>query len=307
MDSFGLPLNPQVTRSIFNGTAVADGVDWQTWVKPRGKSQVAILCIGAGGGGGNGVVGAVSTAAGGGGGGSGAQTIVQVPADLLPDVLFVQVGQAKTGAGIVSRVALAPSTVATNQVTIARAGAVGGNASGATAGTAGAAGAITAVADCPLYWPFHFATAGQAGTAGGTTGAGPAVTIPATGIRVTGGAGGAGLGATAVAGTVGGAITGSGLFRTLPGGTAGTAATTPPRDGQNGPTQTATNNTSWFGGSGGGSTHGSASGAGLRQSNGGDGGIGSGGGGNGGAFTGSASAASRISKGGPGLVIIWAY
>lgn len=307
MDHFGLPMNPAFNKQIFQGSAITDGVDWQTWIKPKGKSQVFILCIGAGGGGGQGVIGAVSTAAGGGGGGSGALTFLVLPAEVLPDNLYVQVGGDKTGAGLVSRVAIYPNTTATNQVTIARGGAVGGNASGATAGTAGAGGAITAVADAPLFWAFHsFVVAGQAGTAGGTTGAGPSVAVPLTGLRMTGGAGGAGLGATAVAGTAGGNITGIGPFLTLAGGAGGTSATVAPLDGRNGPAQNVLNNMFWFGGSGGGSTHGSASGAGLRQSNGGDGGVGSGGGGNGGAFTGSASAASRISKGGPGLVVIWA-
>jgi len=43
MDHFSLPVNPQFNRQVFLGSGVTDGVDgWQTWVKPRGKSQILI-------------------------------------------------------------------------------------------------------------------------------------------------------------------------------------------------------------------------------------------------------------------------
>ena len=48
----------------FIGTSQAVGTDWQTWVKPRGKSMIDILLIGKGGNGGTGVI----AVAGGGGG-----------------------------------------------------------------------------------------------------------------------------------------------------------------------------------------------------------------------------------------------
>ena len=72
--------------------------DWQTWVKPRGKSMVWIFCLGAGGGGGGGFSGAAATArGGGGGGGSGGQTSLVLAADLLPDQCFVHTGAGGDG------------------------------------------------------------------------------------------------------------------------------------------------------------------------------------------------------------------
>ena len=45
--------------------------DFQTWLRPRGKSMVSILCLSSGAGGGGGFSAAASTARGGGGGGGG--------------------------------------------------------------------------------------------------------------------------------------------------------------------------------------------------------------------------------------------
>ena len=297
----------QVFTSTNNGLATDDV---RTWIKPRGKSMLNILMIGRGGAGGTGVVGANSTAAGGGGGGSGAMIMLTMPMWAVPNILYFGFGNFSAGN---SWVAISPginqstAPAANCMVVQVGGGGAGGNASGATAGTAGTAGTTPTAALMPLGWAWaDAAIGGQAGIAGGTTGAGAALTLPVTGLIVTGGTGGAGLGTAGVAGTAGGAFTvpTSLSFPAQPGGAGGSAATTPPGKGSVG--YKALSETNYFyGGTGGGSTHGTATGAGLVQAAGGDGAIGCGGGGMGGALTGSTAAVA--SKGGPGLLIFTAW
>jgi hypothetical protein len=270
-----------------------------SWSKPRGKSMIDILLVGPGGNGGAGAIGANSTAAGGGGGGSGGQTRLTMPLHLLPDTLYLSVMPG--GSNTTSRVSISPTTTANDQLIIANAGGSGGAAAGATAGAAGAAGAIATVATMPLGWAFATALAGQAGIIGGTTVAGGALTLPLTGLLVTGGTGGGGLPAAATAGTNGGLITAAGSFLGLTGGIGATAATTPAGSGTGGYLPIP-NMPYGYGGTGGGSTHGSATGAGLVQSSGGNGAPGCGGGGSGGALTG--STAGVVGQGGRAFCII---
>ena len=308
MDASHLPSSGGSTW-VFTGTSTAAGGDWITWEKPRGKTMIDILLIGKGGNGGLGVVGAVSTAAGGGGGGSGSQTRLTMPLALLPDYLYISLAGQSATTTLASYITTAlkltagpGAPVANDTLIMANGGGNGGNGVGATAGAAGAAGAAATVGLMPLGWAYATAIIGQAGIIGGTTVAGGALTLPLTGLLVTGGTGGAGLGATAVAGTAGGAITGAGQFTTIPGGVGGAAATTPPGHGVGG-VKPVPGLGYRLGGTGGGSTHGSASGAGLLASIGGKGEYGCGGGGNGGAFTGTAVAATS-GQGGPAIAII---
>jgi hypothetical protein len=310
MDPFSAVTTPLFDKQVFRGNSVSDGASWHTWYKPRGKSCCSMLLIGGGGAGGTGVIGAASTAAGGGGGGSGAMTILEMPLDFLPDILYISVGALKnTGSATGSTyVATRPDTTANHTVAIANRGSVGGNASGATAGTAGTAGTIATNALMPLGWAWaKLALAGQVGIAGGTTGAGAALTHPLTGLRITGGTGGAGLGAGGAVGTAGGAITAIASPSYLvgaAGGLGGSAATTPPTNGASGGTYREAG-FYFLGGTGGGSTHGSATGAGLVQASGGTGGIGCGSGGMGGALTGSTAGTQSPST--PGVCIIYCY
>ena len=304
LDFFHTPSAVTGDRQTFGPTSSATGVGWATWNKPRGCTMVTFYVVGAGGGGGNGVAGANSAAAGGGGGGSGGQTVATVPAVFLPDTLFVSVGVGSNAGGVESRVAISPiGTVANNCVIRAAPGAVGGNASGATAGAAGAAGAISNIASMPLagMGSFQF-LAGQAGIIGGTTVAGAALTIPATGLCVTGGTGGGGLPAAFAAGTAGGSFTVAGIFPPHAGGLAQATATLPGNNGSNGMDRVIRGLEYSYGGTGGGSSHGSATGAGLFGGNGGKGGIGSGGGGGGGCLTG--GVAGIGGRGGDGQVCI---
>jgi hypothetical protein len=308
MEPFGLPNSPHFDKYQFNGNSMTAGGNWHTWNKPLGKSRIMMMLIGGGGGGGTGVVGANSTAAGGGGGGSGGMTILEMPLDLLPARLYISVGHSKTGAGLASYVSTQPNTTANHVVAIANGGAVGGNAAGATAGAAGGAGGIATAATMPLGWAFaKLALAGQAGIIGGTTVAGAALTLPVTGLRMTGGTGGGGLPAAAATGTNGGSFTvpaSPSYFPAQSGGVGSATATNPADNGRNG---FAIPEAGFYhyGGTGGASTHGTATGGGLVQSRGGNGGIGCGGGGMGGALTG--STAGVASYGGSGLILFYCY
>lgn len=289
---------------VFVGDAtVAAGAStaWKTWLKPRGKTMCNIFLLGRGGNGGTGVVGANSTAAGGGGGGSSGMTLVTMPMTMLPDVLFLYIPGVTAAASLGAFVSIYPDATANNCIAYAIGGANGGNASGATAGTAGNGGPTASAGTMPIGWNFAKAIPGQNGVAGGTTGAAGALTLPVTGLLVTGGTGGAGLGAAGSVGTAGGDFTAAGAFPTHKGGIGGSAATTPPQNGTSG-YQPIPKLGYWYGGTGGGSTHGSASGAGLVQASGGHGAFGCGGGGSGGALTG--STAGQVGMGGPGLCII---
>ena len=287
---------------IFRGQMQASlGQNWQAWNKPRGKTLAHITLIGKGGDGGLGVIGANSSAAGGGSGAAGGQTTLIVPLWALPDVLYLSlpgVGSSQ----VTSMIAIARSTAANDIIAIASPGSNGGNAAGANAGSAGTAGAAATAGSMPLGWPWLVAAvAGQNGVAGGTTGSPSNLLIPSGGCLVTAGTAGAGLGAAGVAGSNGGQITGAGNFPTIAGGLGATSTTTPPGDWR----MVVCPITGLFfftGGLGGGSTHGSATGAGLVQGSGGDGQPGCGGGGQPGALTGSTPG--RRGLGGEAMAII---
>lgn len=288
------------------GTA---GESWQTWQKPRGKSMCHILLVGRGGNGGTGVIGANSTAAGGGGGGSGGQTSLILPLWAVPDTLYLALPAQTPNAGVNSVIAVGPNlsagpgTPAVQLIfAMAAPGGPGGNAAGATAGAAGTAAGAAAAANMSLGWQWtDLVLGGVAGVIGGTTGAAGAFSFPTTGVSHMGGTGGGGLPAAAAVGTAGGSYNGISYFG--PHGTlaAATAATIPPADGPSG-FRAMPGVTVQYGGLGGGSTHGSATGAGLVQASGGYGAPGCGGGGMGGALTG--STAGRIGLGGSAYAVI---
>ena len=281
----------------------------QIWHKPRNKTMAQFVLVGCGGNGGNGAIGANSTAAGGGGGGSGGVSILTVPLNFLPPVLYINVMQGGgAAASYISVTSNTPTTspTASYLLLIANSGGNGGNAAGATAGAAGTAGAVATIANNILagWGNFNF-MAGQLGIIGGTTVAGGALTLPTSGACTTGGTGGGGLPAAATAGTNGGMINGSAQtgspyeIGNRLGGVGAAAATTPAGFGTPG---VVLGNHYFLGGTGGGSTHGTATGAGLAQSNGGDGAYGCGGGGSGGALTG--SAAGKTGRGGDSICFI---
>src|ERR1043165_5257888 len=121
------------------------GINWQTWSKPRGISMCYMLAISGGGGGGGGFSRSAGNPGGGGGGGgcSGVSRLI-VPAYVLPDVLYVQVGRGGAGGvapgvaedGTNSYISLGRSSASPNAIVL------GGNNAPAKggAGTAGGVG-----------------------------------------------------------------------------------------------------------------------------------------------------------------------
>lgn len=293
---------PNADVQVFVGTSSGSS-QRIAWTKPRGKTMGHILLVGCGGNGGNGVVGANSLAGGGGGGGSGGQTSIRFPLWAIPDTLFISL--VVGGAYQNSSISIAPdATIITNNVLIqAGAGAAGGNGTTVPAGgSAGAAAGVQSGTFMPLGWQWiQQALAGQAGSAGGTTTSGSSVTLPTTGLLVTGGTSGAGLPAAAAQGNSGGNFNGGGIFPSRTGGWFQAVATLPGIAGDSGQ-QPTPSVLLFYGGLGGGSSHGSATGAGLFGGNGGDGAPGCGGGGGGACLTGGVAGVGG--KGGPAFCII---
>src|SRR6266550_1648778 len=75
--------------------STVNNTQWHTWNKPRGASMCYMICIGGGGGGG---ASTSTTSSGAGGGGSSAgQSTILIPAILIPDQLFIQIGAGGAG------------------------------------------------------------------------------------------------------------------------------------------------------------------------------------------------------------------
>jgi hypothetical protein len=267
------------------------GSDYQTWLRPRGKSMMAIHIIGAGGGGGGGFSAAAGTArGGGGGGGSGTITRLLMPLGDL-DRLYVNVPVGGLGgaagaagsAGSNGSVGVLTNSAGVNALlTSANTVATGGG--GGTAVAAGAAGAaaVARTIDGQGYLGFLFSNTGNPGLIGGAQTGAVGASFTWAGIPLTGGMGGAGV---TTADFAGGAITGSGW---APSSAGGLAVGGRGSDG-------------WFsrwpfgayGGTGGGSNNAGVGGAG------GNGAIGCGGAGGGGGVTGGAGG-----QGGNGQIMI---
>jgi hypothetical protein len=84
LDVFHIPSQQDTLKIFYTQGATA----WQTWTKPRNCKFIWMMCIGGGAAGQNG-----STVGNGNGGGSGGVVKALLPANLLPDVLYVQPGQ----------------------------------------------------------------------------------------------------------------------------------------------------------------------------------------------------------------------
>lgn len=312
LDCFGdVPPTRQHCQIFEASNTHVSGAGFQVWEKPVGVSMVSMVAVGGGGGGGGGFT-RVAGAAGGGGAGGAGSGIARfiIPAVLLPDRLYIQVGNGGVGgaasvagtAGTRSFIIYNPTTIAAPNIVLASGNGNpggGGAGTGAAAGAAPAAPAIatTATPNAAGWW---FATVGVAGVAGGVhTGAvGGSITAWAA-SPVSGGAGGAGCTAanfaggaqtaTALTHAVGDTYHIAGAGNLVAGGTAGTGV-----NGGSGYRRLAP-----FlncGGAGGGSHNAGAAGGG------GCGGYGCGGGGGGAGTTGG-----RGGDGGNGLVIITSW
>jgi hypothetical protein len=302
------------TASATIGTG-SGGQQLQTWRKPRGINWVYIIGVG---GGGSGSVGgrAAATAGGGGGGGSGGQTTLLIPASMIPDTLYILAGQggisgttvALAGtAGTPTYVLIEPDTTLTVNLTLllANGGSPGGaEANGGSPG--GTGGTSVTIANMPLAGrsAYNF-FGGQTGGTGGSraAGAGAAISIPTTGLMVTGGQGGGGGGNTPNAGNGFLASTGSLGQDFFPNTTGGTQSVSDLPAPAGSPGFISRNFLMNFGGSGGG---GSSSITGGIAGAGGDGAPGCGGGGAG-ASNSNNPTVSPAGNGGPGFVYIISF
>ncbi len=275
---------------------------WQTWVKPRGKSMVSIYALGSGGGGGGGFSSAAATArGGGGGGGSGAMARVLLPASVLPDVLYCFVASGGLGGaasvagavGNVSYVNLFPEILNTYTRVLVTGGA---GAGGGGAGSLTAGGVAGAAAGAGAFYPLtHTGVAtsivGLAGAVGGAhTGA--------AGGNISGVAmvhGGAGGGGTTSADFAGGSFSGAYWMPSLNGGAAIGGRGQDGLDMSPGGVWTQTSSVA-APGTGGGSNNAATGG------DGGNGGSGCGGGGGGAGLTGG-----RGGNGGHGLIVVLSW
>ena len=285
IDVFNIPSQQQQTYTFY-ATGIAT---WRTWNKPRNAKMIQIFCLGGGAGGGTSFVSANSTGAG--GGGSGGIVRGLIPAFLLPDTLYIQVGKGGSsprgtnitgGAGLISFVSLQPSS--SDQFLVCKSQSTTSN--GGQPNTGGGLGATIALVVSSAFGNLGIFTAiaGVAGSGGGSTVPNPGLSQAALSTNlVTGGAGGGPR--TASGFGTGGTITQATAILTTPvsGGVVG---------GQNGGNGYGTLRP--FCGTGG------AGGAGITSGDGGDGGdgwYGCGGGGAGGGGT-------KGGNGGDGLVII---
>lgn len=295
-DQSFFPANTGASVERFYGAISNSNQVWFPWRKPIGKTMAHIILIGHGGQSGAGAIGAASTAGGGGGGGSGGQSILIIPLSLLPDVLYYSLTRAETGAGNGAFLCIFPNNGSAHTLLQANSGSQGGNAAGATAGTAGSGGSASNLSSASLGgMGIALFLSGQSGTAGGSTGVGVNLTLPSNGLIVTGGTGGGGLPAAVTAGNAGGNINAPAspsLFSALAGGIGAVLATDTPGMGANGLVNSVKGIYYNYGGTGSGSTNGSATT--LVQARGGDGAPGCGAGGSGGALTGSTVATTAL-------------
>jgi hypothetical protein len=213
MDLFGFP-HPEIADVQMFGPMQATGgtTAWHTWRKPHGSSMLVIYCIGggAGGGGGRGAAAGATHGGGGSGGGSGISQYLY-PLWLLPDSLYILVGQGGTGGaggssanggigidGQLSYVAVYPDTTLHNLLALSGAAAAtaGGGGTAAAGGAAGVAGTVATEALAPLsHWAIsdNF-VAGVVGLVGGFTGVDGLSVTNGTGCPIGGSASGGGIG-----------------------------------------------------------------------------------------------------------------
>ena len=305
LDVLNIP-RPELNNWVFytKSSSIASTSDWQVWQKPRNVKFVSFFVIGGGAGGAGGQATAATARTGGGGGGSSAYSKGIFQADLLPDILYIQVGVGGSGgasvtnggSGSISYVSVEP-TINTTDVVLASGAAA--PTFGTSAGLGGNAGTVFAqTAGFYSYWGIINTTAGQVGAAGGANTGGGGNSITAANSITLGGAGGGGSSTAAVNGA-GGSIVATTVTQVITGGAAGGA-----NAGQTGiasfiPSLNSSNLTVPFlttGGAGGGAN----GAAGQTGGAGGNGSFGSGGGGGGAGAT----AGGAGGSGGDGIVII---
>ena len=286
---------------------------WQTWQKPRNCKFIYITTIGGGGGGGG---GANTSGNGGGGGGGGSSSITKtfIPAALLPDLLYIQVGlgglggatATNGGSGGITTISIEPNTTPTNVIIRSGdVGATGGNGGTiAVAGTGGNGGTTFSTTNGFLSsLGVTSSIVRSIGNDGGFGFVGGGTITSLSSLIVCGGGGGGGKSNTN--GGAGGSVLAGGVLGRVAGGVGGTTG----GNGGNG-TLTITPNLLTYsstqfpfatnGGAGGGGNAAISGGGG----NGGNGAIGSGGGGAGSTDGGTGR---NGGNGGDGIVIITCF
>lgn len=292
---------------------------WVTWQRPRGTNFLNVFLLGGGGGGGAGATGntTVGNAAGGGGGGSGAQYTGIFNLNFLPDTLYINVGLGGTlgnasagGTGGTTYLSLYPITNVNYVLALAGGGTGGGTTTTNTQGTSGVGGTVTFTgmyhgALATLGWSGSTTLAGlsgQNGIAGGNASSDSStLTLPTTGLVVTGGTGGGAV--HNVSNTTGRAsgsfvVPANSIFPAQTGGAGGTS-TIVASNGSNG-CQPIPKLLYFYGGTGGGGAFSGTGG--TVGGNGGHGSYGCGGGGGGGSWA--TSTRSLGGRGGDGLCIL---
>lgn len=324
----------------FVGPVTNTGIstDWRIWTKPDNISLVMIIAIGGGGGGGRGYSSTTTTQSAGGGGGGTGGTIFKtlIPADILPNTLYVKPGYGGTGAktgvnaagGGNTYVSLNPTLATGPALITCGAGNGGANGTATAGGAAGTFAAISQYSNSELRWVgIHSISGPPPATAGSlATNALPVNLISPNqwniSIHNTGGAGGGGVdnsipppvayngGSINLPPSMLSSLNISYANNTIPGGAGGSFGV----NGENGLNYglDLTNNLNnlnilypliFTGGAGGGAA---VSGTGYPAGNGGHGGIGSGGGGGGASLprtAGTVGPPGDGGNGGPGLVL----
>lgn len=218
MFDFNLPKdNTQIFQTVVDGSG--NTLPIQIWKKPPAATMVSMVCIGPGAAGGAGFSATGSARGGGAGGGSGGITTTTIPAILLPDILYVFVGNGGTSTVVTLSSAVYVGSSASIQTIVCASGSIpsvnGTDGASSGAATGGAGETICTLANFPMMaigmWQ---STAGVTGGAGGSAagangGAGsgsPLLQVSA----VTGGAGGGGGGVSGS--STGGSITGNSVL-----------------------------------------------------------------------------------------------
>lgn len=226
LDLSNIPSKQQQTFTFYSTG------NWQTWNKPRNAKMIEIFCLGGGGGGGQNVL---TNPTGAGGGGSAGIVRGIIPAFLLPDTLYISVGEggkgsstsgAAGGSGGISYVGLQPSISEQTLICKSSTSFAGGGGTNFN----GLAATISVVAQS-VYGNLGLftAVAGVAGSATSINGT-PGNSLTAlTSNLITGGASGAGRNAS-ITGVSGGSILPAPLIltSTVSGGTSSSL------DGQSG-------------------------------------------------------------------------
>lgn len=197
LDVFNIPGQQDNVKVYYTQGTTA----WQTWTKPRNCKFVWMMCIGGGGGGGGGLLGASAAASC--GGGSGAVTRALFPANVLPDILFIQPGPGGTagaaatvliggtgGNGNASYISITPSAAVPMNVVCTSGGAtraIGGQGQGQGGITANGEVVASTTQAGLLSLGNFISVAGQQATGAGTTPVGHITPLGST-ITTAGGA-----------------------------------------------------------------------------------------------------------------------